>query len=157
MTYTATEKSALDTILKGFASYIQEQDYFDIVYSEKMGYLRILVESPEEGTIVLDTPEKMLEYLCGDVISDVLYSPDNPKRSEDDMSLTEYEKAESRRRLMSIFETLGMDKEHSSNLAEQHLKAYQGDEGDWPQKMAHIKRKVSGGHAEDKQAEEKCV
>ena len=121
-------KERLDTILKAFEDEIRNQNYFDIVYSEKMGYLRILVESPEEGAIVLDTPEKMMEYLCGDVIGNVIYSPEDPKRSEDDMFLTKYEKAESRRRLISIFESLGMDKEHSSDLVEQQLRAYQGDE-----------------------------
>ena len=131
-------KEKLDTILKAFADEIRGQNYFDIVYSEKMGYLRVLGESHEEGAIVLDTPEKMMEYLCGDVIGNVIYSPENPKRSEDDMFLTEYEKTESRRRLISIFETLGMDKERSSALAEQHLKAYQGDEGNWHQEMARI-------------------
>lgn len=85
------------------------------------------MKSPEEGAIVLDTPEKMLEYLCGDIISDVVYARDNPKASENDLMLTEYEKEESRRRLTAIFESIGYDEKTSLELAEKHISAYQGD------------------------------
>ena len=98
-----------------------------------------------------------MEYLCGDVIGSIVYSPDNPKQSEDDMVLSEYEKAESRRRLIPIFEALGMDKKHSTDLAERHLKAYQGDEGNWHQEMARIKSTVNRSLTESGQVEPTAI
>ena len=123
-------KKELDAIYEAFKSYIQEQDTFEILYSERMGYLRLLIDAPDEGAIVLETPEEMLEYLCSDVVSDVVYGPDNPKKSHSDMTLTDYEKTESRRRLSAILETL-MDKETRSSFLEEFLEKYEGtDEED---------------------------
>ena len=126
MRYTAERKKEMDAIFEAFEGFVQKQDYFDIVYSEKAGYLRILVEDPEEGAISLDKPEKMLEYLCSDVINDVVYSPDNPKKSHDDRVLTAYEETESRRRLTAILETLNGGKGRAGNLVDQYIRAYQG-------------------------------
>lgn len=126
MGYTTGQKKEMDAIFEAFAGFVQEQNYFDIVYSQKAGYLRILVEDPEEGAISLDSPEKMLEYLCSDVINDVVYSPDNPKKSHDDRVLTAYEETESRRRLAAILETLKGEKDCAAAIADRYIKAYQG-------------------------------
>lgn len=127
MFYSTGGKQALDAIFDAFKSFVQKQNYFNIFYSPKVGYLRILVDSPEEGAIVLDTPEVMLEYLCSDLICDIVYSLDNPKRSENDLFLTEYEKMESCRRLTEIFQVFGVDERCRANLANQYIKKYQGD------------------------------
>lgn len=127
MPHIPIEHQSLDAIYKAFMPYIRGQNYFDIVYSDKLGYLRILINSPEEGVTILDMPEKMLEYLCSDVINDVVYSLDNPKRSDNDLVLTEYEKAESRRRLSTIFETLESNHDLCAALANRYINAYQGN------------------------------
>lgn len=44
-------KRQLDSILTAFSKYIQEQNNFDIVYSEKAGYLWILAQRPEEAEV----------------------------------------------------------------------------------------------------------
>ena len=49
MIYTEEVKRKLETILKTFESYIDSQDYFDIVYSKKAGYLYIVVDTPDEA------------------------------------------------------------------------------------------------------------
>ena len=126
MIYTENIQRKFDKIFKAFEGYIQEQNYFDIVYSNKIGYLRILVNSPEEGAIVLKNPEQMMEYLCGDIISDVIYSPDNPRPSHNDLILTDYEEMESRRRLTLIFDTMEGDKDYYLDFMEHYIKEYQG-------------------------------
>lgn len=120
--------SEMEKIYRAFEEYIRNQNYFDIVYSEKLGYLRILVQAPEEGAAVLDSAEKMLEYLSGDIISDVVYSPLNPKENRSDLTLTEHEKTESLRRLSEFFGKLDIDEEGCRALAEKYLKRYEGGE-----------------------------
>ena len=47
MIYTDDVKKELDAILKAFENYIDGQDYFDIVYSKKIGYFGSLPMNPE--------------------------------------------------------------------------------------------------------------
>ncbi|MCI8600273.1 MAG: hypothetical protein HFE45_01590 [Oscillospiraceae bacterium] len=117
-------KEKLDAIFKAFESYIKGQDYFDIVYSKKYGYVRLVVDSEEME--LLDTPEKMLDYLCYDVISEVVYSADNPKKEHDGFELTEYEETESRRRLTAILEKMeGEDGARYLSSIDGYLERYQ--------------------------------
>ena len=107
-------KEKLDAIFKAFESYIKGQDYFDIVYSKKYGYVRLVVDSEEME--LLDTPEKMLDYLCYDVISEV----------HDGFELTEYEETESRRRLTAILEKMeGEDGARYLSSIDGYLERYQ--------------------------------
>lgn len=105
-------KDKLDAILKAFGDYIRGQDFFDIVYSEKVGYVRILARNlDEEGPELMDTPEKLLDSLFNDIINDVLFSPDNPNQNHEHLVMSKYEEAESRRRITAILETMeGEDK-----------------------------------------------
>ena len=70
MIYTDEVRKKLDAILKAFGEYIDGQNYFDIVYSKKIGYVWILAECPgDAGAVLLDTPEKMLDQLFNEVIN----------------------------------------------------------------------------------------
>ena len=42
MVYTQEEKEKMDALLQAFQPYIDRQERFDIVYSQKAGYLRII-------------------------------------------------------------------------------------------------------------------
>ena len=42
MVYTDEVRKKLDAILKAFGEYIDGQNYFDVVYSKKIGYVWIL-------------------------------------------------------------------------------------------------------------------
>ena len=96
-------KDKLDTILKAFDDYIREHDFFDIVYSEKIGYVKLQVPHPDnEVPAVMNTPETLLDALFNEIINDVVFSPDNPQQEHSDPALTEYEEAESRRRITAI-------------------------------------------------------
>lgn len=84
MVYTEEVRKKLDAILKAFEEYIDSQNYFDVVYSKKIGYVWILAECPgDAGAVLLDTPEKMLDQLFNEVINDVVNADENkthPKR-----------------------------------------------------------------------------
>lgn len=126
MVYTDDMKRKLDDILKAFKSYIDCQNYFDIVYSSKIGYVKILVQNPEdEGAERLDTPEKMLDVLFNEVINDVIFSPENQHHDLNSLTLSEYEKDESRRQLTKILKTIKDDGESYLSFLDQYLKSYQ--------------------------------
>ncbi len=79
MVYSKERGELIDRIFKAFQHYIQEQNYFDIVYSEKIGYVWLLVDQPSDAVAdVLDSPEAMLDSLFNDIINDVVFSPNNP-------------------------------------------------------------------------------
>ena len=124
--YTKEVKEKLDMILKAFEGYIDSQDYFDIVYSKKIGYVMILAQNPgEAGAEALDTPEKMLDVLFNEIINDVIASPENTTHIPDSNTLTEYEKTESRRRIAAILETMEDGKDDYLNFLDSYLKDYQ--------------------------------
>jgi len=121
MIYTEDIKRKMDNILKAFENHIDEQDYFDIVYSKKVGYIWIVVDHLDCGVPEqLDTPEKMMDALFNDVINDVALSPNTPASFSD--TLTEYEKEESRRRIAAILESLGDNKEECLAYLDSYLK-----------------------------------
>ena len=87
MIYTTETKKKLDAILKAFENYIDGQNYFDIVYSKKIGYVWIVVDEPgAAGAEQLDTPEAMLDLLFNDVIKrlpqslEIILTGDFPER-----------------------------------------------------------------------------
>ena len=123
--YTKEVKEKLDTILKAFEGYIDGQDYFDIVYSKKIGYVMILAQNPgEAGAEALDTPEKMLDILFNEIINDVIASPENTTHIPDSNTLTEYEKTESRRRIAAILETMEDGGDDYLKFLDSYLKDY---------------------------------
>lgn len=124
--YTEDVRKRLDTILKAFEDYIDSQDYFDIAYSKKIGYIMIPAQNPgEAGAEVLDTPEKMLDALFNEIINDVVAAPDNKTHIADSNKLTEWEKVESRRRIAAILETIEDGSDHYLHFLDSYLKEYQ--------------------------------
>ena len=126
MIYTETIKKELDTILKAFEGYIQNQNYFDIVYSEKIGYVWLIIYPPgAAGAELLDTPEKMLDALFNDIISEVINAPENTTHIPDALTLTKYEETESRRRITAILETIEDGKAKYLKYLDTYIKEYQ--------------------------------
>ncbi len=126
MIYTAEMKQKMDNILKAFENYIDSQDYFDIVYSKKAGYLYVVVGTLEEaGPELLDTPEKMLDVLFNEIINDVINSPENKTHVPDARTLTTWEEAESRRQLTAILERIEDGGAAYLMFLDRYLKDYQ--------------------------------
>ncbi|MCI8440307.1 MAG: hypothetical protein HFF73_12500 [Oscillospiraceae bacterium] len=129
MRQTIETKQKLDAILKAFGDYIREQDFFDIVYSEKVGYICILARNlADECPEWMDTPERLLGSLFNDIINDAIFSPDNSKQEHEHLTLTEYEETECRRRITAILKTMeGEDAAHYLDFLDTYIKAYQED------------------------------
>lgn len=125
MIYTEDVQKKLDAILKAFADYIDGQDYFDIVYSKKIGYVWIVVDEPgAAGAELLDTPEAMLDNLFNDVINDVVAPRESTSLTEGH-ALTENEEAECRRRIAAILRTIEGGADEYLDYLDSYLKDYQ--------------------------------
>ena len=125
MIYTEDVQKKLDAILKAFADYIDGQDYFDIVYSKKIGYVWIVVDEPgAAGAELLDTPEAMLDNLFNDVINDVVAPRESTSLTEGH-ALTENEEAECRRRSAAILRTIEGGADEYLDYLDSYLKDYQ--------------------------------
>ena len=125
MIYTEVRKE-LDNIFKAFEKYIDGQDYFDILYSKKVGYLWIVVDPPGgAGAKQLDTPKDMLDVLFNEVINDVINSPENKSHILDALTLTEWEEAESRRQLTAILEQIEGSRAEYLEYLDQYIQDYQ--------------------------------
>ena len=122
--YTEEEKHRIDNILKAFADFIRGQDYFDIVYSEKLGYVQLLTGPEEtEPVTVLPTAEDVIETLFYEVTTEVIYDPDNRRPDHD--ALSEEEETESRRRLTQIVNRMEEDRDHWIAYMDVYFKDYQ--------------------------------
>jgi len=120
-------KNELETILKAFEEHIEGQDYFDIVYSKKVGYLWIVIDRPgDAGAELLDTPEEMLDVLFNDIINDVINLPGNRDARPDSPRLSAFEEAESRRRITAYLEKIEGDSGKYMDYLDSFMKAYQG-------------------------------
>ncbi len=85
-------RKKLDAILKAFGAYIGGQS----VYSKKIGYVWILADYPcDAGTVVLDTPAKMLDRLFNDVVN----ADENKTHIPNALTLSEWEECEVRRQI----------------------------------------------------------
>ena len=125
MIYPEEVRKKLDAILKAFENYIDGQNYFDIVYSKKIGYVWIVVDNPEAaGAEQLDTPEAMLGNLFNDIINDVVAPRESTSLTEAH-TLTESEEAECRRRITAILEKIEDDADEYLDYLDSYLKDYQ--------------------------------
>ena len=125
MIYTEDVRKKLDAILKAFECYIDGQNYFDIVYSKKSGYVWIVVDEPgAAGAELLDTPEAMLDNLFNDIINDVVAPRESTSLTEAH-ALTESEEAECRRRIAAILRTIEGGADEYLNYLDSYLKDYQ--------------------------------
>ena len=116
MVYTEAEKNKIDNILKAFSGFIREQNYFDIVCSEKVGYVHLVVEMIEEPPSIIATAKEMLDTLCEEVINETVFSPRNPSHR-----LTAEAKTESRNRLMAIIMQMEEDREYCLDYAARYV------------------------------------
>lgn len=125
MIYMEDVKNQLDNILKAFEKYVDEQDYFDIVYSKKVGYVWIVIDPPGgAGAKQLDTPKAMLDILFNDIINDVL-APRGGTSLTKAHVLTESEEIECRRRIVAILRTIEDGADEYLDYLDSYLRDYQ--------------------------------
>lgn len=130
MIYTVEVRKKLDAILKAFEEYIDQQDYFDIIYSKKIGYVWIVVDHPgDAGAEALDTPKKMLDRLFNEIINDVVNDAENKTHIPNALTLSEWEENEARRRIAAMLSMLTEDKDSYLQFMDNYLRAYQENNG----------------------------
>ena len=113
MVYTAEEKSRMDYLLTTFEEYIRDNKEFDIVYSEKLGYLSLVINR-KSGIIEDVSPMKdfdaLLKELFFQISNDVLAL--KMVGYHDDIELFPEEITEVRRRVEPILNTMTQDREY---------------------------------------------
>ena len=113
MVYTAEEKSRMDYLLNTFGDYIRSNKEFDIAYSEKLGYLSLVINT-KHGIIEDVSPLKdfdaLLEELFLQIGNDVLAL--KMAGYHDDIELFPVEMVEFRRRVEPILNTMSQDREY---------------------------------------------
>ena len=125
MIYTEEVRKELDAILKAFENYIDGQDYFDIVYSKKIGYVWIVVDEPgAAGAEQLGTPEAMLDNLFNDIINDVV-APRSTTHLDETHTLTKSEEAECHCRIAAILEKIEGDTAEYLEYLDEYIRDYQ--------------------------------
>ena len=113
MIYTAEEKSRMDYLLTTFGEYIRSNKEFDIAYSEKLGYLSLVINT-KHGIIEDVSPLKdfdaLLEEMFLQIGNDVLAL--KMAGYHDDIELFPEEIVEVRRRVEAILNTMSQDREY---------------------------------------------
>ncbi len=127
-------KDEIETILKAFEEHIEGQNYFDIVYSKKAGYIWVEVDHPgDTAAVLLDTPETLLDVLFNDIINDVINLPGNHDSCSDSSRLSIFQEMESRRRITAYLEKIEGDSSKSLDYLDSFIKMYQecyGEDGE---------------------------
>lgn len=125
MIYTEETRKKLDAILKAFEDYTDGQNYFDIVYSKKIGYVWIIADKPgAAGAEQLGTPEDMLDHFFNDIINDVV-APRESTSLNETRKLTGQEEAEARRRASAILETIEGSADEYLDYLDEYIQEYQ--------------------------------
>lgn len=75
--YEAGTKSAIERVISVFADYIKTSSYFDLVWSDKVGYIYISIDNcrgtvGDMDCIVIDSPEELLDKLLYEMAVDIM-------------------------------------------------------------------------------------
>ena len=75
MVYRQEEKEKMALLLEMFQSFVRGQSYFDIVYSEKLGYLRIVPgsDTADDQVFRISDFDELLRCLINDMIFERMY------------------------------------------------------------------------------------
>ena len=108
-----------------FQNYIDGQNYFDVVYSKKAGYLWIVVDDPRsEAPEQINEPEDLLDLLFNDIINDVVAPRQTTSLTEPSM-LTEQEIAELRHIVVPILKAIPDDADEYLDFLDGFIQDYQ--------------------------------
>lgn len=71
MIYTQEEKKKMDNTLQAFAEYTAASTEFDIAYSEKSGYVRLIIDEGADAVFfLLNGFEDLVDMFCMEIVSD---------------------------------------------------------------------------------------
>ena len=106
MIYTKQEKQKLDRVISVFAERLKESDAFDLVWSDKVGYVLLDISTNYDyvdSARRIETAEGLCELMLEDIALDVLLLTENEHSIE---TADPLERAEILRRWQPFFEQL---------------------------------------------------
>lgn len=106
--YDPGVKENIERVMSVFADYIKTTPYFDIVWSDKVGYIYISIENcrgtvGDMDCIVLDEPEDLLDKVLNEMAADIMEEGGHTLSPVEASAL---ERAEVERRLSSYLDQL---------------------------------------------------
>lgn len=120
MVYTAEEKNRIDGLRETFADYISNNKNFEVVYSEKFGYLSMYIyKGKPEGFKVLESFDAFLEEIFFNISGDVRAL--NMVGYHDDIDLFPEEIVVTRSRAEDILKTMTQDREYCLKRLDYYL------------------------------------
>lgn len=120
MVYTAEEKRRMDYLFATFSEYIRGNNSFDILFSEKLGYLSMVLN---KGRI--EDVEQLRDFNA--LLNEMFFQVSNDVRAlkmvgyHDDIDLFPEEIVETRRRLKPILNTMTQDREYCLERLDYYL------------------------------------
>lgn len=112
-----TSEKKIYVVYKMFLPYIEEHPYFDIVYSKKIGFVKLWISESRDEVTRIETWEKLLESLCQEIVLDVVVCSEEKKKVSE---LIE----ESCLRIEKILNTAEKDGRELMNYAKQIVCCY---------------------------------
>ncbi len=71
MVYTAEEKKRMDNVIQAFAEYTAASDEFDIAYSDKSGYVRLIIaDCADQVFFHLSGFNQLMDMFCMEIVSE---------------------------------------------------------------------------------------
>lgn len=106
--YDPSVKEGIERVMSVFSDYIKTTPYFDIVWSDKVGYIYISIENcrgtvGDMDCIVLDDPEELLDKLLNEMAVDIMEEGGHTLSPVEASAL---ERAEVERRLSAYLDQL---------------------------------------------------
>ena len=115
MIYSPEEKQRMDAVYHAFHDYIAAHRHYDILYSEKAGYLRVITgENCDEIFFRIKGLEDMLKMFVDDHLQDEENRTNSNLRMDHDRVRTQ---------LIPIFSKLGPDADYALQVMEQQIES----------------------------------
>ena len=122
MVYTPEEKQRMDDLLKVFGEYLASNEDVDVVYSEKIGYIRlILAHRGDPFYFELPTYDRMLEMFYFDILSDEVYLAREQNRNLTNQTMDfsiPYD------RIKAYVDTMGADREYALHMLDKFIERW---------------------------------
>lgn len=126
MVYTQKEKERMDRLLEIYRRFLAQSEDVDVVYSEKVGYVRLIVDECADPFFFRIED---FEHMLSDFVMDVVYE-EVKKAYEQDDDLTNqtmnYELP--RKRMQDYVKDLDGDRECALSLIEKYIAYYRDSE-----------------------------
>ena len=108
--YTPETKAAIDKVIAVFQDYIKTCPYFDVLWSDKVGYIYLNIDTAsgrisDMGVVLIESAEELLDHLLYEFAVDTM---EEGGHTVDPTEASKIERAEIGRRLAPFMEQLPM-------------------------------------------------